>query len=44
VALQVANRDYADWEERMNAWPVEAEIQEVHLPRPGHAGLVGTQR
>jgi chorismate synthase len=41
VALQVANRDYANWEERMNPWPVEAEIGEVHLPRPGHADLVG---
>jgi chorismate synthase len=44
VALQVINRDYANWEERMNPWPVEAEIPEVHLPRPGHADLVGTQK
>jgi len=44
VALQVANRDYANWEERMNPWPVEADIEEVHLPRPGHADLVGTQK
>src|SRR6516164_675973 len=42
VALQVANRDYANWEERMNPWPVEADVPEVHLPRPGHADLVGT--
>src|ERR687884_1287693 len=41
VALQVANRDYANWDERMNPWPVEAEVPEVHLPRPGHADLVG---
>src|SRR3954468_18329644 len=44
VALQVANRDYANWEERMNPWPVEAVVPEVHLPRPGHADLVGTQK
>ncbi len=44
VALQVANRDYANWEERMNPWPVAAETAEVHLPRPGHADLVGTQK
>ena len=25
----------------MNPWPVEAEIDEVHLPRPGHADLPG---
>jgi chorismate synthase len=44
IALQIQNRDYANWEERMNPWPVEAQIAEVHLPRPGHADLVGTQK
>jgi chorismate synthase len=44
IALQVANRDYANWEERMSPWPVDADIAEVHLPRPGHADLVGTQK
>jgi chorismate synthase len=44
IALQVENRDYANWEERMNPWPVEADVPEVHLPRPGHADLVGTQK
>jgi chorismate synthase len=44
VALLVANRDYANWEERMNPWPVDAEIEESHLPRPGHADLVGSQK
>jgi chorismate synthase len=41
IALQVANRDYANWEERMNPWPVDATVPEVHLPRPGHADLAG---
>ncbi|MGH2877123.1 MAG: chorismate synthase [Solirubrobacteraceae bacterium] len=44
IALQVANRDFANWEERMSPWPVQTEIDEVHLPRPGHADLVGTQK
>jgi chorismate synthase len=44
ICLQVANRDYANWEERMNPWPVDADTAEVHLPRPGHADLVGTQK
>ena len=44
IALQVANRDYANWEERMSPWPVADAIAEVHLPRPGHADLVGTQK
>ena len=41
VALRIANRDYANWEERMNPWPVDGEVEEVHLPRPGHADLAG---
>ena len=41
VALQVANRDYTNWDERMSPWPVDAEVPEAHLPRPGHADLVG---
>ncbi len=44
VALQVANRDFKNWEERMNPWPVDADVPEVHLPRPGHADLAGVQK
>src|SRR6476646_9037405 len=44
VALKIQNRDYANWEERMNPWPVEATVPEVHLPRPGHADLAGVQK
>src|SRR5436190_23847885 len=44
VAMWIENRDYANWEERMNPWPVEAEVAEVHLPRPGHADLAGVQK
>ena len=43
IALSVANRDYANWEERMNPWPVEADVPEVHLPRPGHADLAASR-
>ena len=28
----------------MNPWPVEADVDEVHLPRPGHADLAGVQK
>src|SRR5881227_4225360 len=44
IALRIENRDYANWEERMNPWPVEATVAEVHLPRPGHADLAGVQK
>jgi chorismate synthase len=44
VALRIENRDYRNWEERMNPWPVDAEVDEVHLPRPGHADLAGVMK
>jgi chorismate synthase len=44
IAIQIVNRDFANWEERMNPWPVDSATAEVHLPRPGHADLVGTQK
>jgi chorismate synthase len=44
VAMWIENRDYQNWEERMNPWPVEGEVEEVHLPRPGHADLAGIQK
>src|ERR671926_1073565 len=44
IALRIVNRDFENWRERMNPWPVEAEVEEVHLPRPGHADLAGVQK
>jgi chorismate synthase len=41
VAVLIENRDYANWEERMNPWPMDGSVEEVHLPRPGHADLSG---
>jgi chorismate synthase len=44
IAVLVANRDYPNWDQRMNPWPVDAEVEESHLPRPGHADLAGLQK
>jgi chorismate synthase len=44
IALQIVNRDYANWAERMSPWPVESAVDEVHLPRPGHADLAGVMK
>jgi chorismate synthase len=44
VSLRIDNRDYENWEERMNPWPVNGQVDEVHLPRPGHADLAGVQK
>ena len=44
VCMWIQNRDYQNWEERMNPWPVDGDVGEVHLPRPGHADLAGIQK
>ena len=31
IALQVRNRDYANWEDRMNPWPIDEETAERAL-------------
>jgi chorismate synthase len=44
VALLIENRDHQNWAERMSPWPVDDQIDEVHLPRPGHADLAGVMK
>ena len=44
VALLIENRDHKNWSERMSPWPVDEEVEEVHLPRPGHADLAGVMK
>ncbi len=46
IALQIRNRDWENWTVAMSSAPLEAEaddetLRRVHLPRPGHADLVG---
>ncbi len=46
LALVVRNRDHANWEWGMSAWPPEGDpagkgTKPVTLPRPGHADLAG---
>jgi chorismate synthase len=41
IALLIENRDHVNWSGRMSPWAVEEGIEEVHLPRPGHADLAG---
>ena len=46
IALQVCNRDWENWTVAMSPAPLEEELDDetlrrVHLPRPGHADLVG---
>lgn len=44
VAVRIANLDYVNWEERMGPWQRGERVEEVHLPRPGHADLAGMMK
>src|SRR5258706_11279267 len=41
ITLRIANRDWANWQERMAADPVETPPEPVTRVRPGHADLTG---
>lgn len=45
VALEIANKDFANWEaDRMAIWEPAAPVEAITLPRPGHADLAGMQK
>jgi chorismate synthase len=41
VAMSIANRDHANWLDRMSPAPMAAEPEKLTRPRPGHADLAG---
>lgn len=45
IALTIANRDFAAWQETMRVEPPAADSapidRQVHVPRPGHADRIG---
>jgi chorismate synthase len=41
IALQIENRDWANWTVKMAVGPVDEEIERVTRLRPGHADLPG---
>ncbi len=44
IAMQIENLDWVNWQERMNAAPIEAEIEPVTRIRPGHADFTGAMK
>lgn len=44
ITMQVENRDWVNWEERMSAEPVDATIEAVTRIRPGHADFTGAMK
>jgi chorismate synthase len=41
ITLELENKDWANWQVKMNPAPVEDPIEAVTLPRPGHADFAG---
>lgn len=45
LSFWIGNDDWENWQPAMSVWPepdaTDEELQRVHLPRPGHADLVG---
>ena len=44
LGLIVRNKDWENWTKKMSVSPVDDDIREVTLPRPGHADLAGVQK
>ena len=44
ITMQIENRDWVNWEERMSAEPIEASIESVTRIRPGHADFTGAMK
>ena len=44
IAIRIENKDFDNWRERMDPWPIDSDMEEVHLPRPGHADLAGSMK
>jgi chorismate synthase len=41
IAMSIANRDYANWLDRMSPGPLPTAPEALTRPRPGHADLAG---
>lgn len=44
ITMQIENLDWVNWEERMNAAPIEAEVEPITRVRAGHADFTGAMK
>jgi chorismate synthase len=42
ITLEIANKDWQNWQAKMSVTPVDEPIEAVTLVRPGHADFAGT--
>ncbi|HOJ37595.1 MAG TPA: chorismate synthase [Ignavibacteriales bacterium] len=42
ITLQIKNKDWENWTEKMSPYPIDKEIEKIEIARPGHADYVGT--
>jgi len=44
ITMQIENLDWVNWQDRMNAEPVDSPIEAVTRVRPGHADFTGAMK
>lgn len=44
ISMLIQNKDWENWQTVMSVDPVANEVQEISIPRPGHADLVGVSK
>lgn len=41
ISIQIENKDWENWGEKMSVVPTDIEVKPITIPRPGHADLAG---
>jgi chorismate synthase len=41
ICIEIKNKDWENWQDKMSAEVNNSEFEEIHLPRPGHADFAG---
>lgn len=41
VSVFIKNKDFENWAQKMDAWQRPSSLEELNIPRPGHADLSG---
>lgn len=44
ISMIIRNNDWENWQSIMSVDPIKGKVQKIHIPRPGHADLVGVSK